>query len=100
MLTSCEGLTFVATHPRFQGRGAGTLLAEWGLERARQEGNIPVYLESTIAASSLYRRLGFVALDGLSMTLPEDGSTSGPNIYEEVCMLKTWEDDYNTDIGH
>ncbi|PMD48374.1 amidase signature enzyme [Hyaloscypha variabilis F] len=96
----CYRLTFVATHPRFQGRGAGTLLTEWGLERARQEGNIPVYLESTIAASSLYRRLGFVALDGLSMTLPEDGSTSGPNIYEEVCMLKTWEDDYNTDIGH
>lgn len=53
---------------------------------------MPVYLESTIAASSLYRRLGFVALDGFSMTLPGKGPRSGPIIYEELGMLKIWED--------
>jgi len=100
MLTVCEGLTFVGTHPDFQGRGAGTLLTEWGLKRAKQDGNIPVYLESTIAASSLYRRLGFVALDGLSMTLPGDGPAGGPNMYEEVCMLKIWEDDDQAGMDH
>ncbi len=68
------------------------MLTEWGLSRAKQN-KIPVYLESTIAASSLYRRLGFVPLDGLGMKLPGEGTASGSNIYEEVGMLKTWEDD-------
>lgn len=68
------------------------MLTEYGLSRAKQD-NVPVYLESTLAASSLYRRLGFVALDGLSMTLPGKEPAGGErNIYEEVGMLRTWED--------
>jgi allophanate hydrolase len=68
------------------------MLTGWGLSRAKQN-KVPVYLESTIAASSHYRRLGFVPLDGLIMKLPGKGPTDGPNVYEEVGMLKTWEDD-------
>lgn len=67
-------------------------MSEWGLSKAKAD-NVPVYLESTTAASSLYRRLGFVALDGLSMTLPGQGPDGGPNIYEEVSMLRTWDED-------
>jgi allophanate hydrolase len=67
------------------------MLTEWGLSKAKQD-NMPVYLESTIAASSLYRRLGFVALDGLSMALPGNGPAGG-NIYEEVGMLRIWNDE-------
>ncbi|KAK0104583.1 hypothetical protein ONS95_004869 [Cadophora gregata] len=87
----CYRLTFVGTVPNHQGRGAGTILSNWGVEKAKQD-RLPVYLESTIAASSLYRRLGFVALDGLSMVLPGIDPDGRPNIYEEVGMLKTWED--------
>jgi GNAT superfamily N-acetyltransferase len=87
-------LTFVGTHPDYQGRGAGTILTEWGLIKAESE-NIPIYLDSTIPASKVYQKLGFVAVDGLSMTLPagmdKDG---GPCIYEEVCMLRTWNEKY------
>ncbi|KAL2067337.1 hypothetical protein VTL71DRAFT_1762 [Oculimacula yallundae] len=92
----CYRLTFVGTLPKHQGRGAGTMLNKWGLQKARDD-NLPVYLESTIAASSLYRRLGFVALDGLSMVLPGNAPDGGPNIYEEVGMLKTPED---SDMDH
>jgi GNAT superfamily N-acetyltransferase len=77
----------VGTHPDYQGRGAGTLLTEWGLGRAKSE-NIPVYLDSTIPASKVYRALGFVACDGLSMILP--GKDGGYCVYEEVSMLRTW----------
>ncbi|CZS90528.1 related to DUR1,2-urea amidolyase [Rhynchosporium graminicola] len=84
----CYRLTFVGTLPKHQGRGAGTLLSKWGVQKAKDD-NLPVYLESTIAASPLYRRLGFVALDGLSMVLPGNGPDGGPNIYEEIGMLKT-----------
>jgi allophanate hydrolase len=92
VLTVFPGLSFVGTQPEFQGRGAGTLLTEWGLSKAKNE-NVPVYLESTLGAASLYRRLGFVSLDGLSMTLPGTAPDGGPNIYEEVGMMRTWEDD-------
>ena len=63
------------------------MLAEWGLRKAKSE-NIPVYLDSTISASKLYQKLGFVACGGLSMTLPGNGS--GNWVYEEVSMLRTW----------
>jgi allophanate hydrolase len=68
------------------------MLTAWGLSRAKQD-NVPVYLESTIAASSLYRRLGFVALDGLSMVLPGNGPDGAPSTYEEVGMLLSWNDE-------
>ncbi|KUJ20308.1 amidase signature enzyme [Mollisia scopiformis] len=87
----CYRLTFVGTLPKYQGRGAGRLLTEWGLEKAKQE-SMPIYLESTISAARLYRRLGFTALDGLSMSLPGRSSEGGPNVYEEVGMLKTWDE--------
>ena len=89
--TVFPGLTFVGTQPEFQGRGAGTLLTEWGLSRAKNE-NVSVYLESTLQAASLYRRLGFISLDGLAMTLPGTAPDGGPNLYEEVGMMRTWED--------
>ncbi|EKD12040.1 uncharacterized protein L3040_003181 [Drepanopeziza brunnea f. sp. 'multigermtubi'] len=87
----CYRMNFVGTDPRYQGRGAGTMLTKWGLSAAEKDG-LPVYLESTVAASSLYRRLGFVSRDGLSMVLPGNSPTGGPNIYEEVCMIKVWHD--------
>lgn len=90
MLTMSIVLTFVGTHPDFQGRGAGTMLTEWGLTRAKSE-NTPVYLDATIPASKVYQKLGFVAVDGLSMTLPRMGKDGGPYIYEEVSMLQTWD---------
>jgi allophanate hydrolase len=33
-----------------------------------------------------------MSLDGLSMTLPRIKNDSGPNVYEELCMLRTWEE--------
>ncbi|PSS07118.1 hypothetical protein M430DRAFT_71885, partial [Amorphotheca resinae ATCC 22711] len=83
----CYCLTYVGTLPDYRGRGVGTMLTEWGLERARAD-RIPIYLDSTLSASSLYRRLGFVALDGISMTLPGTEDSGEPLIYEELSMLR------------
>ncbi|RFU27584.1 hypothetical protein B7463_g8756, partial [Scytalidium lignicola] len=88
----CYHLTFLGTHPDFRCRGIGTMLVNWGLERARIE-NIPVYLESEVAASSLYRKLGFKIADRFSMTLAGMRENGGSYIYEEVCMLRTWQED-------
>jgi hypothetical protein len=65
------------------------MLTKWGLARAKSE-NIPVYLDSTVPASRIYLKLGFVAVDGLKMTVPGMEKDGGTHIYEEVSMLWTW----------
>ena len=82
-------LSFVGTHPDYQGRGAGSLLTQWGLKRAKAD-QIPVYLDSAVSASRLYEKLGFVAVDGLSMTIP--GKEGGEQVYDEVSMLRAWDE--------
>jgi predicted GNAT family N-acyltransferase len=39
-------------------RGAGTLLLQWGIEKS-QESGLPIYLESSPEALTLYRNNGF-----------------------------------------
>jgi allophanate hydrolase len=92
-----SGLTFVGTIPNCQGRGAGTLLLQWGLSRAEKE-RLPVYLESTLSASSLYRKHGFVVMDGLALPLPSNTGSNVQQFYQEICMLRTWDTD-DDDLG-
>ncbi|KAL3420885.1 urea carboxylase [Phlyctema vagabunda] len=92
----CYRLTFVAVDPKFQGRGIGASLTHWGLSRAEEE-LMPVYLESTVTAAKLYSRLGFVALDGFCMEIPGRRQDDSSSIYEELCMLKTWNDEDGMD---
>ncbi|RMX77828.1 hypothetical protein D0869_09574 [Hortaea werneckii] len=51
-------LEIIATHPQYQGRGAGSMMINWGLERADQD-NVEAYLEASPEAVSLYEKLGF-----------------------------------------
>jgi allophanate hydrolase len=95
-LRSWVVLSFIATLPEYQGQGVGTMLTQWGLTRAKAD-NIPVYLDSTLSASPMYRKLGFVALDGFSMSLPGKDGTGGPFIYEELGMLRSWDGDLGMD---
>ncbi|KAI6793500.1 hypothetical protein KC367_g7363 [Hortaea werneckii] len=51
-------LEIIATRPQYQGRGAGSMMINWGLERADQD-NVEAYLEASPEAVSLYEKLGF-----------------------------------------
>lgn len=51
-------LNSLATHPDHQGRGAGRLLLEWGLNKADKEG-LTVYLDATAAGRTMYEKRGF-----------------------------------------
>jgi allophanate hydrolase len=68
------------------------MLTQWGITRAKAE-DVPIYLDSALPASALYRKLGFVALDGITMSLPSQEEGGRPYIYEELGMLRTWDDD-------
>ena len=75
-----SGLTFIGTDPAYRGRGAGTLLVQWGIEQAN-EGKVPLHLESTLEAVSLYSRLGFVPEGTVSLPLR---TKTGVSVYEEI----------------
>jgi ribosomal protein S18 acetylase RimI-like enzyme len=51
----------IAVHPKFQRRGIGALLTQWGVDVSDTIG-IPVYLEATDASVKLYQKLGFQLL--------------------------------------
>jgi ribosomal protein S18 acetylase RimI-like enzyme len=51
-------LRTLATHPRFQRRGAAAALCRWGIEKAQADG-LPVTLFSGIPAQAFYKRVGF-----------------------------------------
>ncbi|KAL6710426.1 hypothetical protein ACN47E_009372 [Coniothyrium glycines] len=51
-------LNMFATLPEHQGRGAGTMLITWGLEKADEEGLV-IYLDSSEAARPIYEKKGF-----------------------------------------
>ncbi|RMY83825.1 hypothetical protein D0861_07249 [Hortaea werneckii] len=58
MLRFDPDLEIIATHPQYQGRGAGSMMINRGLERADQD-NVEAYLEASPEAVSLYEKLGF-----------------------------------------
>ena len=51
-------LSLIATHPSYQGRGAGRALLEWGMEKAKREG-WTVSLFSSPMGRRVYEKLGF-----------------------------------------
>ncbi len=54
-------LMVLDTHPEYQRRGAGTILCEWGMARAREQGKVVTLFASTMGAP-LYGKLGFRTL--------------------------------------
>ncbi len=60
-------LAKMAVSPKAQGKNLGTLLGQAVIEKAKMLGASSIYLESNTAlkpAISLYRKLGFVEIDG------------------------------------
>ena len=51
-------LSFLATRPEHQRRGAGAMQLKWGSEKADELG-LPMYLESSPKGRPLYERLGY-----------------------------------------
>ncbi|GLA38555.1 hypothetical protein AnigIFM63309_005852 [Aspergillus niger] len=55
-------LDMLGTHPQFNGRGIGSRLLRWGLDRADEKG-VPTFLASTPAGRPLYEKYGFEAVE-------------------------------------
>jgi GNAT superfamily N-acetyltransferase len=48
----------LVTHPGYRRWGAGSMLIQWGCDRADEEG-VPAYVEAHQAAAPLYQKFGF-----------------------------------------
>jgi len=62
-------LDSLATDPKYQRRGAASMLVQWGLDKADEIGG-EAYLEATDVGKQVYEKLGFVALEQYSIPLP------------------------------
>jgi len=79
-------LHVLVVHPRFQRKGVGATLLDWGLEKARARGE-KVYLEATNFGEGLYLKKGFKEVG--FMILGNNGDIQMP------CML--WDPTTATD---
>ncbi|KAI1401052.1 acyl-CoA N-acyltransferase [Hypoxylon fuscum] len=77
-------LRFLHTEPKHQGRGAGGMLTEWGVQEARKQRMI-AYLESSEAGHSLYKKCGFRDVECLSLDLSKWGATENHNTWSMIC---------------
>ncbi|EXJ77805.1 hypothetical protein A1O3_10034 [Capronia epimyces CBS 606.96] len=74
---------YACTSPQYQRQGAGSLLLDWGLERADDRG-LATYVEASPAAVRLYQRHGFKEVDRLALDLLpyKEGD------YVNLCMVR------------
>ncbi|KAI0883007.1 putative GNAT family acetyltransferase [Annulohypoxylon maeteangense] len=75
-VSPCYHLSFIGTDPSHERRGAATMLIQWGIHQSKKY-NVPIYLESTLVAAPLYRKLGFVEVGKFSLNyeVPDSGIT-------------------------
>ena len=65
----CAYLMNIYIRPQCRGRGAGEALVKWLVGQAAGRGVPKIYLETSEAGKRLYRKLGFVPMQGM-MKLP------------------------------
>lgn len=77
-------LDSLATHPDHQGRGAATMLLDWGLRKADKE-ELLLYLNASVAGKRLYDKRGFEAVREVKWDL---GAWGGEGEEVHVCMVR------------
>ncbi|KAI0160831.1 putative GNAT family acetyltransferase [Hypoxylon sp. FL1284] len=81
----CYHLTFIGTDPAYERRGAATMMVQWGIDQSKQDQAL-AYIESTLTAAPLYRKLGFIEAGKLSLGYQAAG-TGAPRVYEEISFV-------------
>lgn len=65
-------LALLVTSSEHRCKGAGSLLLQWGIEKAEEMG-LPCYLQASEEGRRLYEKYGFEAIDAKEFDLSEYG---------------------------
>jgi predicted N-acetyltransferase YhbS len=76
MFWSTTDLYILATAPEFQGKGVGSMLLDWGLEIAKQEG-LDAWLLAAPSAHEFYIKKGFEDVGFFDLDLEACGIQNG-----------------------
>ena len=79
-------LEIVGTSPKFQRKGAGSELLQYGCERADEQG-VEAFLEAAPDALPLYQKFGFRTAASMHTTIKFEQSPEG-EIYTETFMIR------------
>jgi GNAT superfamily N-acetyltransferase len=79
-------LEMLATHPKYQKKGAASMLIRWGTELA-DAADMPAYLDGSPVGVALYRRYGWVEKD---VVVPEVNEPGSQERWEKryLCMIR------------
>lgn len=77
-------LNQLATHPSHQGRGVGSLLLNWGLQKADEEGLV-CYLNASEAGKRMYEKRGFEVRKVIEW---DRGVWGGEGVDRYWCMVR------------
>ena len=78
-------LRALATLPQYQGKGCGSALLQWGLEKIDADGR-RVFLEATPQGHSLYAKLGWKDVDEMVFDLNAYGFNG--HVQKIICMMR------------
>ena len=81
-------LALLCVDPKYQRKGAGTLLVQWGLHKAESLG-LPAYLEASPAGLNLYPKLGFHQIDTVIVKAEDSGEEEDK---QYIAMLKQYQE--------
>ena len=78
-------LRALCTLPRYQGKGCGSALLRWGLEKIAADGR-RVFLEATPQGHSLYAKFGWKDVDEMVFDLNAFGFNG--HVQKIICMMR------------
>ncbi|KAJ5872314.1 uncharacterized protein N7529_004667 [Penicillium soppii] len=81
-------LDMLMTDPRFSRRGAAQKIIDWGIAEADSK-QLPIYLESSLMARSLYERNGFQRVQDFTMDLANYGGVGAERVTIMIRMPKS-----------
>lgn len=74
-------LWLLATHPDFRRRGAGTMLCNWGMEKAKEKGH-PITVLASPMGKQLYMELGYRFLGSVHCQVDDE-----EELFEVACLI-------------
>jgi GNAT superfamily N-acetyltransferase len=84
-------LNIIFTHPSYRRHGAGDLIMNWGIQRAKEMG-VEMWIDATIHGIPLYKKHGFVVVNENSLEpKPDNPDAEWKKLENELLPITMWQ---------